>query len=72
MGNPIAEFMYSCHQGCSGWSTGRADVKVVESSALIKQAINAARMRDAASGYAFQIAVITKDGFKAVEGPLVK
>jgi len=37
---------------------------------LITQALTAAKQRDAGSGYGMQIAVITKDGFKAVEGPL--
>jgi proteasome beta subunit len=43
-----------------------------EGIALVTQALTAARNRDAGSGYGLQIAVITKDGFKAVEGPLKK
>jgi proteasome beta subunit len=39
---------------------------------LVTQAITASRKRDAGSGYALQICSITKDGFKAIEGPLAK
>jgi proteasome beta subunit len=37
---------------------------------LVRQALTASRNRDAGSGYGLQIAVITKEGFKAIEGPL--
>lgn len=43
-----------------------------EGVAVIKQALTAARNRDAGSGYGLQISVITKDGFEAIEGPLTK
>jgi proteasome beta subunit len=39
---------------------------------LVKQALTASRNRDAGSGYGLQICSITKDGFKPIEGPLVK
>lgn len=43
-----------------------------EGVTLVRQALTASRNRDAGSGYGLQICVITKDGFKAIEGPLVK
>jgi proteasome beta subunit len=39
---------------------------------LVRQALTASRNRDAGSGYGLQICVITKDGFKAIEGPFLK
>lgn len=39
---------------------------------LARKALTAARNRDAGSGYGMQICSITKKGFKAIEGPLVK
>ncbi len=39
---------------------------------LARKALKAAKERDAGSGYGMQIVVITKDGFKAIEGPLTK
>ena len=41
-----------------------------EGVALVRQALTASRNRDAGSGYGLQICAITKDGFKAIEGPL--
>lgn len=38
---------------------------------LVKQALTAAKNRDAGSGYGMQICVITKSGFKAIEGHLI-
>ena len=41
-----------------------------EGIALVKQALTAARMRDAGSGYGVQIAIVDEKGFHAIEGPL--
>jgi proteasome beta subunit len=38
---------------------------------LIRQALTASRSRDAGSGFGLQICSITKEGFKAIEGPLM-
>jgi proteasome beta subunit len=46
------------------------DMSEKDGIALVTQALTAARNRDAGSGYGLQICVITKDGFKAIEGPL--
>ncbi len=48
----------------------KPDLSTDEGVELVKQALTAARQRDAGSGYGVQIAKITKDGFEAVEGPL--
>ena len=43
-----------------------------EGVALARKALDAARARDAGSGYEVQIVVINKDGLKAIAGPLTK
>lgn len=49
------------------------DLSKEDGIALATQALNAARARDAGSGYKSQIVVITKDaGFEAIEGPLTE
>ena len=48
------------------------DMTEKEGIELARKALKAARERDAGSGYGMQIVVITKDGFKAIEGPLTK
>ncbi len=53
----------------ANWRPGLSQEQGID---LVTHAITAARNRDAGSGYAIQIAVITDKGFKAIEGPLVK
>ena len=53
----------------NGYEKGMSEEEAI---ALARKALDAARARDAGSGYAVQIVVINKDGLKPIAGPLAE